>query len=335
MKPFTTITTCTLALVGLGMAWHAGGELHRGGHLENKPNPLGLKMSPYGQVIAMAIQAPIDDDWHGALEIHDMPGAETECPETQIASEDHGHDHGTCEHSACSGCDHDDHSTCSHDEAVASHHGHQCSDPSCSHDPGEATPGKDEGIVDRLSRAVKKRTNPNPPTVGHQLYIRREIEKKFRFAYELDPSHYANYAVYHLFLLHNELGTSNEGYDASTVFATDLAERTIRYCLRETTDPRPALTAAAAAYNILEIMFTRPDGHTTSEMREQLAVLDFCLKRHFDLLEEADRSGVWAKISEARQNEIFGRSRLTIKLREAAEKTIIRFEGERNNTASN
>src|SRR5690606_6672564 len=28
------------------------------------PNPLGIKMSPYGQVFAMAVQAPIDSDWN-------------------------------------------------------------------------------------------------------------------------------------------------------------------------------------------------------------------------------------------------------------------------------
>ncbi|MEP4078737.1 hypothetical protein [Haloferula sp.] len=286
----STLTTSALAVSGLGLTWFAGDKLQEKGNFDYRPNPLGLKASPYGQVIAMAIQTPIDADWHGGLEVHGLP------------DEDGEHDHGDCAHE--------------------DHH----SEP-----PADEPPAT---LLTKLSTAVKKRTNPNPPTLGHQLYLRREIEKKLRFAYELDPSHYANYNTYHLFLVEPELGTSKETAMLVRTHAVYLAEQTIRYCLRETNDPRPALTAAAAAYNILETKFIEVGEHSTADMRKQLSVMDFCLKRHFEMLEESIENENWSRLSDMRQSEILERSRFSLKLREAAEKTIVRLESAESSTAS-
>ncbi|MEM1085054.1 MAG: hypothetical protein AAGI48_13160 [Verrucomicrobiota bacterium] len=287
----SSFTTSVLGLTGLGMAWYAGGELRDKGNFDYRPNPLGLKASPYGQVIAMAIQTPIDADWHGGLEVHDLPGEDGESE----GGHHHGHDHD---------------------------HGH-------SHEVAEPT-----SLLGKLHLAATRRTNPNPPTAGHQFYLRREIEKKLRFAYELDPSHYANYNTYHLFLTEPELGTSEETQRMIRNGAVDLAEKTIQYCLRETTDPRPALTASSAAYNVLETKFIETGKHSTEDMRKQLAVIDFCLKRHFELLEQFIADGHWEQLSGMRQSEIAERSNFALKLREAAEKTILRLENPDQSTAS-
>ena len=183
-------------------------------------------------------------------------------------------------------------------------------------------------LLDALTYAVKRRTNPNPPTAGHRWYIRRELEKKLRFAYELDPSHYANYNTYHLFLVQPTLGTTRLPAAEVRRNVLHLAERTMRYSLRERVDPRPSLTAAAASYNVLEMMFLNEEIYTTSDMRRQLEVFDFCMGRHMAITERALESGVWERLSPARQAEAIERQRFNLKLRESAEKTILRLEGE-------
>lgn len=326
----STLTTTGLALTGLGMMWYAGGKLQQKGGFDFQPNPLGLKASPYGQVIAMAIQTPIDADWHGGLEIHDSPAGADDHAHHDHSDHDCDHHGPDCDHSGHETCTHD-HSECEHAAPEHDHDSHLCSDPGCGHDHGPAEP---DSLLGRLSQAVTRRTNPNPPTAGHQFYLRREIEKKLRFAYELDPSHYANYNTYHLFLVEPELGTSDETRALSRDHANSLAEHTIRYCLRETVDPRPALTAASAAYNLLEGMFVSTEKPDTIEMRKQLAVIDFCLKRHFELLGESTSNGNWERLSEMRQSEVLERSNFALKLREAAEKTIVRLESPEPATAN-
>src|SRR5690606_3062135 len=63
------------------------------------------------------------------------------------------------------------------------------------------------GWIDRLDQAASERTNPRPRTPAHTFYLRRQAEDKLRIAYELDPSNYANYNSYHLFLTEPQVGT--------------------------------------------------------------------------------------------------------------------------------
>ena len=312
-----TLTTASLAIIGAGLWSYAGARLANEGKFEFNPNPLGIKRSPYGQVIAMAFQAPVDKDWHGGIEIHDH------------SSHHVGHDHDShddhCNHEAeadSHSC-HDDHCDHDHGAEVAHSHDHSAGETcDCGEDHGGA-PSSSPSLIDRLEESVTARTNPLAPTEAHKFYLRREIENKLRFAYELDPSHYANYASLHLFLKEDSFGTHHLNEREKTRMMISLAESTIRYCLREHTDPRPALTASAAAYNILEIMIeAEPGTYTTEEVDKRLADLDFCLKRHFDLLDSTAKSGRWELVSPARQEEILQRGRFGVKLRDTAVTTI-------------
>ncbi len=312
----TTITTLTLALAGGGMWAFCGNHLAENHGFDYQPNPMGIKRSPYGQVLAMAIQSPIDADWHGGLEIHDHPHGDHD----HSHGCDHDHDHDVAEHAPS---DHDDAEGCS-----------GCSDCGSS---ALAANTEQIGVLEQLENAVSQRTNPNPPTAGHQLYLRQEIEKKLRFAYDLDPSHYANYNSYHLFITQRELGTHGLPENEVTKMVETLADYTIRYCFTEQHDPRPALTAAAAAYNVLERMLTakvrEAEQDEIERMREQLEVMDFCIRRHFDLLEDFIGNGSFAKLSDQRQEEILTRSRFTVKLRDAAQQAINRLETPEPTTA--
>lgn len=282
-----TAINSTMALSGIAL-WSFGADrLANEGSFDYRPNPLGLKMSPYGQVIALAVQGGIDADWHGV--------------ETASA----GH--------SCSHCGH------SHSD-----HGSKCKPAPTAAD----TPPK--GWIERLELAATERTNPRPATEGHKFYLRRQVEDRLRFAYELDPSNYANYNSYHLFLTEPAVGTRR----VLTGKVVTLARVTIDYCLREESDPRPALTAAAASGNILELMFLHEDKHTLEEMKDQLRMLDYCLFRHRDLATKWIETGDFQRLSIARQHEMLERLHFVTRVREAAEKTIHRLTSAARDQAS-
>lgn len=212
--------------------------------------------------------------------------------------------------------------------------GHEGHDHSHSHsDQNEATAAPSGRFGDRarhyldgLTEASVARTNPKPASEKHSRYIRRQIENKLRFAYELDPAHYANYNSYHFFLTEPKLGTRPE----LTPGAAKLAERTIHYCLKKTDDPRPALTAAAATENLLELMFNdqlKEKPHfTTAQMRQYLGLLDQCIARYNTISNEWTRTGNWSLLSDQRRLECKDRYHFILQVRHSSEETIRRLE---------
>lgn len=283
-------------LIGAGMiAWAFAGRVCLSNpDLDAPVNPLGIFGSPYGEVLAMAIQAPIDDHFHEAVE----------------GGVDHDHNHESCEH-------------CAHEPT------HQQSGGSAANETNSESTAAGAALsqwIVSLQKAAATRTNPNPLTENHKRYLRRKIEDKLRFAYKLDPSHYANYNSLHFFLTEPQLGTRPE----LTPSAARLAEETIRYCLKQEHDPRPALTAAAATSNILELMFN--DRHnsqprfTTAQMRQNLGLLDFCIQRHMVIARRWDETNNWSLLSPQRVAECRERLQFIAKFREDAAAAIQRFE---------
>ncbi len=184
-----------------------------------------------------------------------------------------------------------------------------------------------EGLLTSLEKASVTRTNPKPASDAQKRYLRRQVEDKLRFAYQLDPSHYANYNSLHFFLTEPELGTRPE----LTSTAAKLAEDTIGYCLKQNNDPRPALTAAAAASNVLELMFNdrmnAKPRFTTSQMRDYLNLLDHCLNRYAVISMQWEKTKNWELLSPQRITECNDRFNFICHFRESAEGTILRFEG--------
>jgi hypothetical protein len=263
----------TLALTGVALWSYGASRLASGGDFNFEPNPLGLKASPYGQVIALAMQGGIESDWHGTT--HNPTGH------------------------VCKSCGH--------------HHG----DSGACHSKKK----KPEGFLKGLELAVSERTNPRPATEGHKFYLRRQAEDKLKLAYELDPSNYANYNSYHLFLTEPAVGTRK----VLTNQIIDLAAKTYRYGMHEPNDPRPALTAAAAAGNILELMFIHRESYTIQEMENQLACMEQAISRHQSLAVKWIESGEIGNLSAARQQEMLDRLHFVAKVREAAVETIRRL----------
>ncbi|MCW1924149.1 hypothetical protein OKA05_16395 [Luteolibacter arcticus] len=279
--------TSVLAVSGVALWSYGANRLSAGGDLDFRPNPLGLKTSPYGQVIALALQGGIESDWHGTMDA----GAERS--------------------SACSACGHN-HGP----EGDACHDDRQAKQPT--------------SLIGRIELAATERTNPSPVTQGHKLYLRRQTEDRLRLAYELDPSNYANYNSYHLFLTEPSVGTRRLLTDK----VIDLSKDTIAYCLKETSDPRPALTAASAAGNILELMFLHRESYSLEQMKEQLLIMDQALAKHHSLTEAWLSSGEFERLSPARQMEILDRLKFVVKVRDAAVKTIDRLSSPTPDQAS-
>jgi len=183
-------------------------------------------------------------------------------------------------------------------------------------------------FLDHLDRASTARTNPYRASRALDLHIRGRVEDKLRFAYDLDPAHYGNYTSYLFFLTEAQFGTRR----VLTPEAIRLSRETIEYGLAERYDPRPSLTAAAAATNVIHLMFAdrrnETPQFTTGQMREFLELLDLCIARHAELLERWREAELDQLISPMRLMEMEERFEFVQRIRDAAEPAIERFENE-------
>lgn len=279
-------------LIGAGMAaWAlAGRPLIANPDLNVPLNPLGINRSPYGEVIAMAMQGPIDTYW----DVGRSGGAPA-------------HDEGK------------------QDQAGESHET-EVTPAATTAAVSPSLKARFEKFITSLGKVAEERTNPKAPSAALNLHLRRQVEDKLRFAYQLDPSQYANYNSLHFFLTEPSIGTRPE----LTPSAAKLAEDTIQYCLRQDHDPRPALTAAAAATNILHLMFDDAHAETpkygTLQMRECLNLLDQCIARYHMIAQAWDQSKQWELLSPQRIAECDEHFNFIVKIRDAAEQTILRLE---------
>jgi len=285
----------TTGLIGTGvLAWSfASRPLLQNADLAPPLNPLGINGSPYGQVIAMAMQGPIDTRFTIG-----MFGAGAQKREDNSISNE------TAAEQAAA------------DEAPV----------------GKAKTARPSlqarwnSLLASLAEAAETRTNPKPPGEALKRHLRRDAENKLRFAYNLDPSHYANYTALHFFLVEG-ITTRPE----LTPSAAKLAQETIDYCLKQEDDPRPALTAAAACTNILHLMFTdfqqsEAPKYSIGQMRQCLDLLDHCLQRYAAIATQWDENKQWELLSPMRIAECDDRLTFIIKIRDAAEQAITNFE---------
>ena len=275
-------------LIGAGvLAWaFAARPLITNPDLDAPLNPLGINRSPYGEVIAMAMQGPIDTYSHEG-----MGG-------------------GTHNHVDGKEC-------------------RICKEPKPEATPATRKPSLNarlETLLTSLDKVASVRTNPRAANDALKRHLRRQAEDKLRFAYQLDPAHYANYITLHFFLTEPAVGTRPE----LTPSAAKLAEDTIQYCLKQDQDPRPALTAAAAATNILHLMFADSRNETPkftpSQMRQCMVLLDHCIARYDKIAKEWDQAKSWDLLSPQRITECEERFHFICKIRDAAETTVLRLE---------
>jgi hypothetical protein len=286
MKPNSTIIS--IALIGLGVAGFVitTPYLHDQPEIDVPLNVLGIKRSPYGEVIAMAMQGPIDSYWV-AFEDRSFKKPERDTQPSQSNQLKSG-------------------------QKIAAH---------------DFT-GLNERVrllLEVLSAGLEERTNAFAASDAHKFYLRRKVEGKLRFAYELDPAHYGNFIAYQFFLTEPQLGTRPE----LTPDAAKLAYETIRYCMNRRVDPREALTAASAAGNIIELMLNDRLHHennvsrfSPAQMRDVLQVMDDAILLYLHLSDEWLEKGLWFNLSEYRITEANERFQFIRKIRESHEAAI-------------
>ena len=295
------VTSVALIAIGVSVSSWAGFKLRGMAEHDVPLNPCGINRSPYGQVFAMAMQGPIDRHFHIGMygsTMEEMAIKSRENPQPKPEPE-------------------------------------PGSLLIVKPDPEEEkrqTPAASKGVLTQVEQMITKmgtehvrRTNPLPASPQLRFYLRRQAEDKLRFAYNLDPSHYANYAALHFFLA-ERITTRPETASDSRQLARD----TIDYCLAIDHDPRPALTAAAACTNILHLMFTAErtmaeEQYHPDEMQKVLDELDTCLATYERIASEWDENGNWQLISAQRFQDCERRIQFITKIRDTADKTIQRI----------
>jgi hypothetical protein len=282
----------TASLIGFGaIAWaFAGFSLVKTREIVAPLNFMGINRSPYGEILAMAMQGPIDTNFNAV----NLFGG------NQYAA------------------------WLNQKEKLGKN---LPQFPKFSASPYEFA----DNYINFLAKVPQISTNPRLPGAAHKLYLRRQAEDKLRFAYQLDPSHYGNYAVLHFFLVE---GLTTRPELSKT--ASQLADDTIQYCLHKEEDPRPALTGCAASIHMIHLMFEdrgrNPKGpykFTTEEMRKYLGTLDVCIARYRKIEAEWNANHYWQRLSPQRVAECQERIDFSCNLRNAAETGIIRLEKEK------
>ena len=284
-----SISHCiTAGLISLGaIAWGITGfSLVKNREIVAPLNFMGINRSPYGEILAMAMQGPIDTQFNAV---------------NLFGGNQYGAWYNMSKNSAPL--------------------------PKLGASPNESM----ANLMDFMGKTPQISTNPRLPSEAHKLHLRRQAEDKLRFAYQLDPSHYGNYAVLHFFLV--EGLTTHERSNDDIIKLTD---DTIQYCLNKEQDPRPALTACSASIHMIHLMFEdrgrNPNGpfrFTTEQMRKYLGTLKQSLAHYRKIDQEWIASKSWERLSPQRIAECRERYDFSYNLCEAAEKGIINLESNR------
>ncbi len=331
------LTRFGVLALGLGI-WHfAGKSLQEAGQYEREPNVLCLKGSPFGKTIAMAMQGPVDVYWHEG-EAHDHVHA----PGESCSECDGGHEHASTDPSAGGGEESSavaisigshDHEACADGECDHAEHataGHQ-------HAPGESCEGCDLDKINAIAASVTEknsirtmlldkiqdlravqntRHNPYANSKAHKYFIRREVEKKLMLTYRMDPTNYASYGAYFLFLSESSLSDREE----SVRQAMRLSQTTVQYCLRDQDSDSALLTGAAAAHDVGQLLIRSGENEALAQAGQYLQVSEEFLNGFEQVALQMAFDGSWEKFSGYRRDEMADRARLLRKLVEADRK---------------
>lgn len=342
-----------LGVLSLGLAaWGYAGKSLQEDHLfAFEPNVLCLKGSPFGRTIAMAMQGPIDVFWHEGEahdHVHTLGEACTECDHGAEGHQVEVPSQGTLvtissdpadSVAACADpdCDHGDHASHGHQHApgetcVSCDFTYPAASPASSSQADSQTLSNSirTQLLDRLQVlrvAHNTRTNPLGNSAIHKHYIRREVEKKLALTYQMDPTNYASYGAYFLFLSESSLSNREESVNQ----ALRLAEMTVHYCVRDKNDSQALLTGSAAAHDVVQLVVTIAGAAGNQHAARYVAVAEQLLDGFEQRSLEMAFDGTWENFSDLRRAEMTERGRLLRKLLEADRKTLLRLQAENLN----
>ncbi len=288
----TKLAMCCTLVVGAGLWGGMAQKFNAEDQLSYEPNVACVKGSPYGKVLALAMQGSVDFYWHKG-----------KTHEDEAILADHQHDE-----SCADGCD--DHGVQEHAEGCGcgAHEDETADQVVMETDPFRI---RAKQRIKEMAASAHRKTDGKPLSEAHEKYLQGVTEDKLRLAYELDPSNYTNYGNYHLFLSSTTFGKE----DANDSSAVALAKRTLEFCKSDKKDPASWVTAASAAYNFIYHIGRYYEQFTIPEAKASLAEFDGCMNKYRELRSEALEAG--RIMSEARINEMDERVRYLNKLRKA------------------
>ena len=305
-KRFSTIKIAgALFFGGIFLVMLAGGVRDLDSHLSN---PLAIRGSGYGMTLARLSQDTVDRVWHMGVE-----------------QNSHHHHPNLDNHCDCASCRSE--VKRSRDPRLLLNRGKPGPPP-----PPPSLVERAHDFINGLQHASNQRSSKYSLSERHKLTAARQIEKKLRNSYLMDPTNYGVYEAYYLFLTTHDLGGATaESRDR----AREISHQTISKASFETENPEALLTAAAAALNLffLDLQEQKATGGSLSQSR---------IERHSDLIAElinryesirAQRmkEGTWNAIGEARRAEIAERARFARKTHQQFAAMLKRFEEENTN----
>jgi hypothetical protein len=273
-------------ILGLGIAAWAGMScvLRSDGFLEFEPNILTLKGIPFGRTVAVAMRGPVDVYWN--------------------AGESHAHGGHDCSGSDCA---HAGHGGGGQQDLLNSTR--SMAEMELVLPPEDSLRGKALGRIDDWKAAYYTRTNPFGSSKVHRTFIMGETEKKLRLSYEMDPSNFAAYGSYFLFLSEALSTFKQEGEEEvvqqqAVAAALELSRHTVRYCLALGDEPSALLTAAAAAHDYLQTRYTAGGSGTMPEIIQFLQIQHQCLEGFSKVRGEMVAKGTWERLPAVRREEM-------------------------------
>jgi len=282
-------------VAGLVLSGVLTAQFQKAGKLGYRPNVACMNGSPYGKVLVLIMQDPIETYVHKGVRHEDAKYLNEEGHEDEHAGHHHDHD-------GCASCEAE-----AKEIAAAKARGKQ----------KQPLHREWKQYFEKLVAFTHRKTGGYRVTAAHEQYLQGIIEDKMRFSYELDPANNTNYESLYLYLTIDDLGKSR----ANPKVAYELAQRTIDYCKRDKADPASMLTGANAAGDVGFYMSQNQDLFTWDEVLANLADFEYCLKRYGDLLPKMVENGF--RVSEARVLEMNNRAKyLTTRLN--AQKKVLR-----------
>lgn len=289
-------------VVGLVLAGTSFSSLRKEGKLQNNPNFLTLKGSPYGRIIAYAMRGPADVFWHRgqteALGFNEDAAAR----EKRLSLSEHLPTGDAAAHLLSE----IKKLKTEHELEEAEEHAELKQGPQ-----QKPFPGLRLYLVDKIEGFRKNyytRSSKFGDTKPHLSYIRSEAEKRLSLSYQMDPTNIICYGSYFLFLSESQsrvIGAKNEEevIHHRQEIARKLAENTVFYCMNYPDEATAMITAGSAAHDYLQILFSRPK-QDLQDAERMLRFLDTGLDRFASIRNDMIANGTWENYPIHRINEM-------------------------------
>lgn len=248
-------------------------------------NPLGLRRSVYGSLVARLMKDSMHNYWHAGCQ-------------------EHGHGHAVMPAG-------ESNSIHAHGQDSARHPGHSMVSSEDDELGGESLL---ERGIDRLAELEESRKTPTGGmkiSKAHRRYLDASANWQLRVAYHLDPGDATLYEIRH-YTVTSRAATQAEARSA----AVALAKETLDFALSEQGSMVAALTGAGAAINLLNADMVKGSSLEVSEeeKREHWEMLARCLSRYQRLRQEAVSEGWWESVPQVRRAEVAAYAALVEKL---------------------